>query len=117
MKKLLSLVFTAAIISLFSSCAFHGGYMANSASLGRANFSYVHRHATGSATASYVFGFGGLAKNALIDEAKQNMLQSTPLADNQALANITVNMKGSYFYVYNTVTCTVTADIVEFNNK
>jgi hypothetical protein len=61
-------------------------------------------------------GIGGLTKNALVDEAKQDMLSKSPLKANQALANVTINYKGSYFVgpVYHTMVCTVTADVVEF---
>lgn len=115
MKKLTSLFITAIVISLFSSCALHGGYIANSASLSSANFSYTEHGLNGSATATYVFGFGGLAKKTLVDEAKEDMLRNSKLADNRALANITVNFKSSYYFFFQQVTCTVTADVVEFS--
>lgn len=105
-------------ICMISGCAMHQGYMVNSAALSSNNFSYVKRGITGTAIATYVFGLGGNAKNALVDEAKANMLSGYaehPLSDNRALVNLTVNWKLTYvlpFAISNR--CTVTADIVEF---
>jgi len=118
MKKLcLKSVIAISIIALFSSCmAMHSGYMSNSAALSSANFSYVTQNIKGKSTATYILGIGGLAKETLVDNAKKQMLESNPLKSNQVLANLTVNFKTSlYFgYIYKTVTCTVTADIVQF---
>ncbi len=119
MKKLVLRSMLAVIVAVFaSSCgASHTGYMVNSASLSAANFSYVKQNVTGKATATYVFGIGGMAKETLVNTAKQKMLENYPLKSNQTLANITVNFKKSlyYFVAFGTVECTVTADIVEFN--
>ena len=117
MKKLiLKSIFAITIVILITSCsATHNGYMSNSASLSSANFSYVKQNIKGDATATYVFGFGGLAKETLVDNAKKQMVDSNPLKSNQTVANVTVNFKTSnYFFVYRTVRCTVTADVVEF---
>jgi hypothetical protein len=113
-------IFTATFVILFAvlltSCsALHQGYMANSASLSSANFSYVRNNIKGESTATYILGIGGLAKETLVNDAKQRMLTDNPLKNNQALANLTVNFKTSaYFIFYTTCTCTVTADVVEF---
>ncbi|MBF2709315.1 hypothetical protein IR213_12040 [Flavobacterium soyangense] len=102
---------------LLTSCsAVHSGSMENSASLSSANFSYVKQNIEGKAQATYVLGIGGLAKETLVNNAKQKMLAENPLRDNQTLANLTVNFKKSYYLglIYSTVKCTVTADVVEF---
>lgn len=115
MKKVLLKAATVIFAVLFvSSCAFHSGLMQNSASLSSANFTYVKPSVRGEASASYVFGFGGLGKQALVDQAKQKMIASYPLKSNQALSNITVNFKNTFILVFRQVKCTVTADIVEF---
>lgn len=117
MKKQI-IVIAAAIIVLFSSCALHTGYMANSAALSAANFSYVQRHINGHSTATYILGIGGLNKHTLVDDAKEQMLSNNPLEDNQTLANLTVNFKTSnYIGVVKKVECVVTADVVEFDQK
>lgn len=110
-------IFIIFISLLLTSCAgFHSGNIQNSASLSSKNFSYVKQNIYGSATATYVFFIGGLGKETLVHEAKKKMLQANPLRTNQALANITVNFKTSYFAfgLVSTVTCKITADLVEF---
>ncbi len=118
MKKII-LKSTLAIMLAFSiaSCsAVHSGIMENSASLSSANFSYAKQNIQGKSQATYILGIGGLAKETLVNEAKQKMLAENPLKDNQTLANLTVNFKKSLYFglIYSTVKCTVTADIVEF---
>jgi hypothetical protein len=116
MKKILlkSSVFIAIAIFI-CSCGLHSGYMSDSASLNSGNFTYSKMNAKGTSTATYVFGFGGLARETLVNDAKQNLLAFNPLQGNQALSNITVNFKMvTYAGIYSKTTCTVTADIVTF---
>ncbi len=112
LKSTLAIVLTL----LLASCsAAHFGNMASSAALSSANFSYVKQNIKGESTATYVLGIGGLAKESLINEAKQKMLESNPLKDNQALANLTVSFKASHFFIlFGTMKCNVSADVVEF---
>ena len=114
--KLLSLL---AFASLLSSCAFHGGHMISSNTvLDKPNFTYVKRDIQGSASAVRIFGLGGLARQALIGDAKKKMLNDSPLKDNQALVNVTVNFKSSFIWMFaQTQTCTVTADVIEFQDR
>ncbi len=116
MKKIiLKSIIAISFAFLISSCALHTGYMSNSASLSSANFSYVKQNIQGVSTATYFFGIGGFAKETLVNDAKSMMINSSPLKSNQTFANITVNFKSCfYFGIVSTVTCTVTADIVEF---
>jgi hypothetical protein len=104
------------LLVIFQSCAFHGGYMNNSASLSTNNFQYVKYDAQGSAMVVYIFGLGGNDKMALVNEAKKNLLENNPLSPNQTLVNLTVNFKQSFVFFVITNRCTVTADIVEFNS-
>lgn len=115
MKKTRLLVFVFSVF-YFSSClAVHSGSMANSAALSSANFSYVKQNVSGVASATYFLGIGGLKKQSLVNDAKNNMTINSPLRENQALTNLTVNFKTtSYLGIVQTMTCFVTADIVEF---
>ena len=82
------------ITFLLSSCAIHSGIMSDSASLSSNNFKMV-RYAEGKSVTTKIFGFGGLAKNALVAEAKKDLIQNNPLREGQALANVTVDFKTS----------------------
>ncbi|NCU31895.1 MAG: hypothetical protein EOM23_02920 [Candidatus Moranbacteria bacterium] len=114
MRKFLvffSLIVVLAIMT--SSCAMHSGIGMSNASLSENNFKMV-RYAQGSVKTTKIFGLGGLAKNALVAEAKEQMMSNYPLQDGQALANMTVDFKTSIVFFVITTKVTVTADIVQF---
>jgi hypothetical protein len=113
LSKIAIVVFTS---SLLTSCTvFHSGYITNSTALSQANFEYVNNNIQGSESIVYFLGMGGASTHSLVHNAKKNMLQRNPLKANQALTNLTVNMKTDYTFAFLfTVTCTVTADVVEF---
>ena len=115
MRNLKSLLAIVVSVILLSSCAVHNGFMKNSASLSEANFSYVNQSISGMSSAQYVFVIGGLNRQALVEEAKKDMLKNNPLQPNQVLANVTVNWKYSFYVVVFRTECTVTADVVEFH--
>ena len=115
-KKHIPRVLIIMAITFIYGCALHSGYMANSAALGSANFSYSKMNAKGTSSAEYFLGIGGLDRNNIVNAAKQNLLATNPLEANQALVNVTVNFKTEiYFLIYIKVKCGVTADIVTFN--
>ena len=118
MNKLFLKSIIAITISIFMTSCFANftGYMSNSAALSSSNFSYAKQNIKGNASARYILGFGGMAKETLVDDAKQEMLASNPLKSNQAFANVTVNFKSAFYFglLLRKVKCTVTADVVEF---
>jgi hypothetical protein len=93
--------------------------MSDSAALSTNNFKYIKNDVRGSSQATYVLGFGGMGKYALVAEAKENMLSKIQLKDNQAIVNTTVNFKNSFFFGFIVVTtnCIVSADVVEFTSN
>jgi hypothetical protein len=111
-----NLFFVVLLTIMLSSCAtLHSGYMNNSAALSQPNFTYVQKNVQGFPTATYFLGIGGLSKETLVNSAKMNLLDVALLKDNQALVNTTVNFATSFYLgLLITVTCTVTADVVEF---
>ena len=116
-KKLLRLLFILSLAVFSSSCsAGFTGTATNSTALSQDNFRYVERDLSGKAQATYVLGIGGMNHEALVSEAKEDMLLNHQLEDGQALANMTVNFKYSSFLgvLVRTAKCYVTADIVEF---
>ncbi|MCG8184212.1 DUF6567 family protein [Tenacibaculum piscium] len=118
MKKIiLKSMFILSMVLLLSSCAAGlSGFMTDSASLSSNNFTYAKKNVQGVSQATYVFGFGGMKREAIVNEAKQKMLKNNSLKDNQALANLSVDYKYSSFLgIVNTVKCYVSADVVEFN--
>lgn len=101
---------------LLGGCATHGGYVTNSASLSTNNFAYVSKTVQGVAKATYVLGIGGLSRQALVEEARRDLLENYHLKDNQALVNITVSFKATFVIpIFMEHKCTVSASIVQFN--
>ncbi len=69
----------------------------------------------GSASTMKVLGLGGLSKQALVAEARENLLKTNPpLAEGEILANITVDFKLSFIIIVSKTTVTVTADVIRF---
>jgi hypothetical protein len=119
-KTLLCLFIATLLIS--GCAATHTGNILNSTSLSSPNFTYVKRNLQGKSTATYFFGIGGLKRQALVEDAKQDLLfteSGSVLGDNQALANVTINFKNAYlvFGLYVRVTCTIGADVVQFVDR
>ena len=112
MKKIIILFFTTIMLS---SCAsFHSGYIAGTAPPVENNFKYVG-NVLGSSQATYVFGIGGLLRDGLVREAKNNLIQNTALQDGQTLVNYTVDHKKSYYLaIVWTHKVVVTADILQY---
>lgn len=115
-KSIFKSVSILSLSFLLTSCAAGlSGNMSGSASLNSANFSYAQKNVQGQSKATYILGIGGMNREAIVNEAKERMMENTPLKDNQALANLSVDFKrSSFFGIVNTVKCYVSADIVEF---
>jgi len=120
MKNILIKFIAASLIfATFTGCiATHIGGMFGSAELGAPNFIYKKQNVFGVATATYILGIGGVARQSLVLEAKRNMLKENQLLANQALANVSVSYKttGFLIFVVTIVECVVSADIVEFSS-
>lgn len=117
MKQIISnaVVLLSISVMLTNCAAGLSGTMSSSAALSSNNFNYAQKNVQGKSQATYVLGIGGMHREAIVNEAKEKMLENNPLKSNQALANLSVDFKYSSFLgVVNTVKCYVSADIVEF---
>ena len=117
MKKIIfKSIFILSITLLLSSCAagLSGVMTSGSASLSSNNFTYIESNLQGTSQATYILGFGGMKRDAIVNEAKVKMLENTALKSNQAIANVTVDFKVSNILgIVKTIKCFVTAYIVE----
>ena len=115
MKKI---IFVFSFAFLFTSCAatFMGSTSnGTSVNLEQNNFEVLST-VSGSATATYVFGFGGNKKDGLISEARAVMLRNADLVGgSKAIANEIVDTKTQLIFgIITKYTVTLTANIVEF---
>jgi len=119
MKKLRLLPLFIGLI-FFSSCAFHSGLVNNfnnnttTVELSKNNFKIVD-YVKGSAHCTYVFGIGGLSKDALVEKAKSEMYRKADLQGKaKTIANISIDTKYSSFPIVKRVTVTASGHVVQF---
>ncbi|MFH2095949.1 MAG: DUF6567 family protein [Bacteroidota bacterium] len=108
------------IVLLFSGCAFHKGLTSNQNShvtevvLSQNNFKVIDI-VQGDAEATYILGFGGIAKQAMIAEAKTEMLtKSNIIGGAKAIINETLEIKKTNYLFVKKIKVVVSAHIVEF---
>jgi hypothetical protein len=112
MKKMIILFVTTIMLS--SCVSLHSGYIAGTAPPVENNFKYMG-NVLGTSQATYIFGIGGLLRDGLVREAKNNLIQQTTLQDGQALVNFTVDHKKSFYLgIVWTHKVVVTADILQY---
>ncbi len=124
-KKLQTLALLVTTGIFLSSCGFHNGLTTNqnvsetSVELSEANFEVVKK-VSGNASATYIFGIGGLSNVALIERAKADMLDETDLeGTSKAVINQTVEVHTSNILgiIYNEKTVVVSAYVIEFQEE
>lgn len=117
MKKILVIIAIAATMLCASSCgvsaAFSNNVNETKVVLSENNFKVVGQ-AYGEATATYIFGIGGLSEKALYSNAIDEMTRNANLTGSQTLVNITTSVAVKHILVYSQVTCTATATVIEF---
>ncbi|MGQ1908186.1 DUF6567 family protein [Marinifilum sp. RC60d5] len=118
MKKISFLL--VGVTLLFSSCAIHNGLTTNSNNhetqvvLAKKNFKLV-KNVKGESKATYIFGIGGHARQAMIEEAKSKMLRKADMmGSSKAIINETVEIKHSLFPFFRKYELTVSGQVVEF---
>lgn len=114
--KLYALFFVISICGVFCSCATHNGYLSSNAVLVDNNFRIIGI-GIGEAESIRILGFGGLKKNALVYDAKNDLYNKVELKQGQALTNITVDFKRENFILYSKTKVTVSGEIVDFNKS
>ncbi len=121
MKKLTFLLI--GFIFLFTSCAIHSGLTTNSNNhttevvLSKKNFKVIQR-VQGEAEVRYIFGIGGTKKQALIAEARANMLKKASIeGGSKAITNETIEMQYSLFPFVGKHKVIVSGYVIEFTGE
>lgn len=119
MKNIILLFICSVILT---GCATHNGLTDNrnihgtQVVLSERNFKVV-ANVKGESETTYVFGFGGLSRSAMIAEAKAQILERADMiGKSRALVNETVEVKSSVYLIVMKRKVTVTAQVVEFVN-
>lgn len=115
MKRLLVLL----SLSLLCSCSAHL-YNTNNHNisetqvvLDKANFTVIGT-VSGSASASYIIGIGGLSQKSLKGNALAKMYENANLTGSQAIINVTFKQRISSILIYSKIEYTASGTIVEF---
>lgn len=103
-----------AVLFSLSSCAFHQGHFQSSASITNSQFRIAGK-AIGTAETLQLLGIGGLRKDALVQEALNNLHQKYPLQKAMLLGNVTVDFKTTYLLISRKTQVIINADIIDFN--
>ena len=119
MKTIKFLPLLAGVL-LMSSCAFHSGLTNNfnnnntTVELSKNNYRVVD-YVQGDAHCTYVFGIGGLNKDALVEKAKSEMYRKANLQGKpRAVANISVDTKYNFFPIVRRMKVTASGHVIEF---
>ena len=99
----------ALLVLFFAGCASHSPILL---SLDEGNPDKIVGKAQGYSKVTNILGIGALNENTLAQKAKSNLIQTRPLKNGEKYVNIAVDVKRSYFILFNKVECFVTADIV-----
>jgi hypothetical protein len=113
LNKMRNIFYLLICTIVLASCAVHSGLMMNSAALSQNNFKIIG-NVTGTSKTTLFLGIGGLKKEGLALEAKKNMKAQYQLKNGQAYANVTVDIKRTFWILGVTNKCTINADIVQF---
>ncbi|MGQ1945905.1 DUF6567 family protein [Geofilum sp. OHC36d9] len=107
MKKL---IFSFIIGLLVSSCASHHGTISSGTIEKR--IEYVDM-AIGVSQTKKICGIGGMTKDALVLEAKKDMIKNRPLQPNEQYFNFTLDFKNSFWPIVSQTKAILSADVVK----
>jgi hypothetical protein len=98
------------IVLILSSCAFHNGSLNTSTN----DEPVVHKDiAIGVSQTIKIFGIGGVSKDALIFQARQNMINYRPLESEEEFNNVSIDIKNTFLLIGQKTKVTIIADVVE----
>lgn len=101
-------------VFMFTSCAFHRGQYVSTAMEKPVTYKDI---AIGVSQTRKFLGMGGVSKDALLFEARQNMLRNRPIINGEELNNITIDFKTVYYPFGQKTKITMIADVVEVKDS
>lgn len=104
-------------IAALSGCATYNGMITSPSTLSSDTKATYVDMAVGYSRTSYLFGFGGFGKAALINEAKRNMYKAYKLAPNQTFVSPTLDIKTTTYGPYRKMEVIMMADVVEYDGN
>jgi hypothetical protein len=119
--KSFTLVILLACVVLFNSCGLNMGFLTDKTrsithvELTKKNFKVLDR-VSGTSSATYILGFGGMKNKDLTEMAMTDLLSKANLNGGaKALANTTIDVhKGGLPLFYSKITVKISAHVIEF---
>ena len=111
MKNLLT---SLTIVCLMTSCVtYHHGAISSSTVSRTVKYQDI---AIGVSQINKFWGFGGVSKDALVLEARREMIKNRPLRSKEQYLNFTVDFKHTFWPIFSQTKVTMCADVVSFSN-
>jgi hypothetical protein len=104
------------LLVLINSCAFHTGTFQPSVVIPAQQYRLAGT-AFGKVATFHLLGVGGLSHDAIIYEARQQIMETYPLPKGMILANATVNVKQLFVFIGIQTTYTVTCDLIDTRSE
>jgi hypothetical protein len=122
-SSIYSLIIFLFLAFSLSSCGLNLGFLSDKnrtvtqVELNRKNFRVIDR-VSGTSSATYYFGVGGMKNQALLDIAMTDLLSKANLNGGaKALVNQTVDVhKGGFPFIYSKISVKITANVIEFTD-
>ena len=120
MKKIMTMAMAVAAILLLAGCGVSQALTSNAnlnqtnVVLSQKNF-HVVKNVEAEATATYVFGIGGMSKKALYSNAVAELTKNSNLTGSQALVNVTVKNSAKSILCYTKITYHAEGTVIEFD--
>jgi len=112
MRKIL--IIPVSLFLLNSCIAIHTGTISSS-SIGK---TVIYEDiAFGVSQTERILGFGGAGQDAMVLEAKRELIKNRPLNANEEYLNFTIDCKNTYWPFYRQTKVTMSADVVKFTDN
>jgi hypothetical protein len=118
-----SFIIICSLAFSLSSCGLNMGFLSDKnrtvthVELNKGNYKVIDR-VSGTSSATYYLGVGGMKNQALLDIAMTDLLSKANLTGgSKALVNQTVDVhKGGVPFIYSKITVKITAHVIEFTD-
>ena len=120
MKRLFKVAMLLGVVALFTACGATSHLTSNAnltqtvVELKENNYRVV-KMVSGTAKDIYVFGIGGVSRNALAENSYAQMVKNAELKDNQAIINVSTSENVQAYIVYTKREMTTSGVVIEFS--
>lgn len=100
---------------LLTACTIHTGTISGGSGVITDDRFAVTRLVMGTAKTTQFLGIGGFEKDAMVFEAKKNMIQHAEMQPGEVIGQTTVDFKRTFFFPIQSNKVTISAEIIDFS--